>query len=736
VSAGPTGTGLDATRSPDRVARLLEARSVAVVGASDSNGPGRNVVRNIKSVGFSGRVFLINKSHPEVAGLPAFTSLEELPEIPELVVVAVNQRATVEVVRSAAALGIPGAVLLAAGFREVGGAGASLEAELVEARGEMSLVGPNCLGFANYAKCLSAYSGPLVEQKSFGNVALVSNSGALACTLTGAAAERRISFSHVVTMGNQADLGLADFVGYFATEPVVDVIACYVEGFDDGRAVLSAFKTAQEMGKLVVLLKSGRTHLGGRAARTHTGALAGSALVQEGLFSQFGVVMAKDLEELLALIELGSRNPHFSGRRVGVISTSGGERLLLADAVEENRMELAELSEASKKELQDLLPAFAVVANPLDTTGAGIFEGDVKTHLAAARTMALDPEVDVLLASYDAKNGWVESSQSAPAFVDGVIAAHRAGIEAGKPVVVISITTGCVDSAARDYLEENKVACLMGLHPAMRAVSLLLERSQSVGERGSEIAADPRPPSDVSAGTVAGASAMALGQREAIQLTHADALKVLQSAGLPGWDSITVTSEEAAVSAAAKLGHPVAMKWDANLAHRARAGGVALGLRGDQAVREAWQTLMQKAGDLDIECQGVVVQAMVEGGLELFVGGVHDQQFGPIVLFGLGGIRVEEVGQVAVALAPLNRTEAERLVATSPCAGVIQAREDGGLLDRAAVVDAVSAVGALMADPSVLAIDVNPLIALPRGVAVVDCKVIVDPTFDARALAR
>jgi acetyltransferase len=711
----------------------MEARSVAVVGASDSSGPGRNVVRNLGAVGFGGRVFLINKSRRLVNGVQAFASLEELPEVPELVVVAVNQRATVEVVRAASALGIPGAVLLAAGFRETGGDGAKLETELLAARGSMSLVGPNCLGFANYAECFAPYSGPLVEQKHFGNVALVSNSGAVACTLAGAAAERRISFSHVVTMGNQADLGLADFVAYFATKSLVEVIACYVEGFDDGRDVLSAIQSANEKGKLVVLLKAGRTRLGGRAARTHTGALAGSALVQDSLFSSSGVLLAKDLEEFLALIELGSRSPDLAGRHVGVITTSGGERLLLADAVEENQLELAELGDAAKDELQALLPPFATVANPLDTTGAGIFEGDVKTHYAAARVMALDPDVDVLLASYDAKNGWEESAQSAPAFVDGVMAAHRAGVEAGKPVVVISLTTGSVDSVARDYLEEHHVACLMGLHPAMRAVSLLLRRGQAKEDESKRSPNAASIHHDGSVGTVAGATALVLGQREGVQLPHAVALGRLHAVGLPGWDSVTAADEEEVTAAADKLGYPVALKWDADVAHRARLGGVALGLKSEEAAREAWRALMLQADELGIDCQGVVVQAMVEGGLELFLGGLRDQQFGPIVIFGLGGIHVEEVGQVAVALAPLTRAQAESLIVSSPCAAVVQSRADGGLLDRCAIVDSILAVSELIVDPTVLAVDVNPLVALPHGVAVVDCKVIADAGLAAGA---
>ena len=725
MTTAETDTTQNWRKGPRRAAALLEASSIAVVGASDSPGPGRNVVRNLVETKFAGRVFLINKSHPRVNDMPAYPDIEHLPEVPELIVVAVNQRATVEVVRSAAAAGVPGAVLLAAGFRETGEEGARLEAELRTARGDMSLVGPNCLGFANYTNQLAAYSGPLVEQKHFGNVALVSNSGALVCTLTGAAAERRISFSHVVTMGNQADLGLADFIDYFSSEPHVEVIACYVEGFNDGRAVLSAIGSAVENGKRVVLLKSGRTRLGGRAALTHTGALAGSALVQEDLFRRSGVVLARDLEELLALIELSSRTPHLSGKRLGVITTSGGERLLLADAVEENGLDLAELSDTSKAELRALLPPFAVVANPLDTTGAGIFEGDATTHCAAARVMALDPDVDVLVASYDAKNGWVEAAQSAPAFVDGVIAAHKAATEAGKPVVIISLTTGNVDALAREYLEENSVACLMGLQPAMRAISLLLVggRQPNSGElAGSQIADSARTSS---VGSVAGASALALGERAGVQLSLASALQRLKGAGLCGWESITATDEVAAVAAAGGVGYPVAMKWEGNIAHRARLGGVALGLKNEDDVREAWRSLTDRAAELHIEYEGLVVQSMVEGGLELFVGAVRDQQFGPIVLFGLGGIRVEEEGQVAVALSPMSRPDAELLVDASPCAKVISQHKDGGLLDRDAVVDAVMAVAELMNDEAVLAVDVNPLIALPHGTAVVDCKIVV-----------
>ena len=273
----------------------------------------------------------------------------------------------------------------------------------------------------------------------------------------------------------------------------------------------------------------------------------------------------------------------------------------------------------------------------------------------------------------------------------------------------------------------------MGLHPAMRAVSLLLRRGQAKEDESKRSPNAASVHHDGSVGTVAGATALVLGEREGVQLPHAVALGRLHAVGLPGWDSVTAADEEEVTAAADKLGYPVALKWDANVAHRARLGGVALGLKSEEAVREAWRALMLQADELGIDCEGVVVQAMVEGGLELFLGGLRDQQFGPIVIFGLGGIHVEEVGQVAVALAPLTRAQAESLIVSSPCAAVVQSRVDGGLLDRWAIVDAILAVSELIVDPTVLAVDVNPLVALPHGVAVVDCKVIADAGLAAGA---
>ena len=282
---------------PSRSAEvILRPRAIAVVGASERPGPGRNVVANLARLRFPGETYLVNPRRPSIDGRSTFPSLDALPVVPDLVVIAVNRDAAVDALASAAALGVPAAVLLAAGFGEADAHGLELDRRLRDAARGMALMGPNCLGFVNLEDRVGAYSGPMMEQEGCGSVALVSQSGAMACTLTGAAAERRLRFSHVITTGNQIGLTSADYVRFLAGSEPVRVIACYLEGFDDGRGLVAAFAEARDAGKLVVSLKSGRSKAGTEAALSHTGALAGRAAIQEEAFQRSGVRVAADVE--------------------------------------------------------------------------------------------------------------------------------------------------------------------------------------------------------------------------------------------------------------------------------------------------------------------------------------------------------------------------------------------------------------------------------------------------------
>ena len=731
------------TRSADSsfqmVSALLKPRSVAVLGASDRTGVGQRVVANLLALGYPGELYLINRNRSEVAGLPAHPSLADLPAVPELVVAAVNREATVREMAEASRLGARAAVVLAAGFAEAGGRGRELDAELRAATHDMALLGPNCLGFVNLVDNVAAYSGPLMEPPERGTVALVSQSGALACVFTGAAAERGLRFSHVITAGNQVGLDTVDYLRYLGRHPDVTVIACYLEGFTDGRALAAAMREAVEAGKSVIVLKAGRSRAGGAAARTHTGALAGSAAIQFSIWRQNGVLVATDPEEFLALIELCSRIRAVKGSRVGILTISGGERLLIADAAEETGIRLARFDDATADGLAASLPAYASIANPLDTTGAGVVDGNATAHRRAASLVSQDPNVDIVVACQDAKNGWIQAEHSSRLFRDCVAAAADAAVAAAKPLVVISPTTGDIDAEAREHLRRREVPVLMGLRPGLSALAQVIRAG--AGALADEPGRSEDPESVLASGTARDGSAHPATAHPAtahpatahpatahpgIALSGLDSLARLGDHGVPVCPTRLVSTEAEAVIAGEELGYPVAMKIDGpGIQHRSELGGVRTGLSSAPAVQAAWAELAEVAATARPgRLPEVLVQPMISGGVELFVGGLRDEQFGPVVLFGTGGLLLEFVQDTVPALAPLDDAAALRLITASRAQRLLGGFRGGPAADVELVAAAVAAISRVAAMPDVVALDVNPLIALPDRVTVVDAKIV------------
>lgn len=708
-----------ADSSVQLVSALLEPSSIAVLGASDRTGVGQRVVANLRALDYPGDLYLINPNRPVVAGLPAYPSLANLPAVPDLVVAAVNREATVREVAEASRLGCRAAVVLAAGFAEAGERGLQLDAQLRAATRDMALLGPNCLGFVNLIDGVAAYSGPLMEPPERGTVALVSQSGALACVFTGAAAERGMRFSHVITAGNQVGLDMVDYVRYLGRHPDVSAIACYMEGFTDGRALVAAMREAVEAGKFVVVLKAGRSRAGGAAARTHTGALAGSAEIQFSIWRQNGIMIATDPEEFLALIELCSKIRAVKGSRVGMLTISGGERLLLADAAEELGIPLARFDDATADGLAAALPAYASIANPLDTTGAGVVDGNATAHRRAAVLVCEDPNVDIVVACQDAKNGWIQADHRSTLFRDCVVAAADAAMAAAKPLVVVSPTTGDVDADAREYLRQSEIPLLTGLRPGLGALAQLIRAQASApgAPGGPGPAGFPDEPAAVPAWTAPATDG-------GVALSGQASLGLLGEHGVPVCPTRLAASEAQAVGAAEEFGYPVVMKIDApGIQHRSELGGVRTGLDSEAAVRAAWQELAAvvtpaRSGAV------VLVQPMVTGGTELFVGCLRDEQFGPVILIGSGGVLLEVIQDVAAGLAPLNETAALRLVSATRAHRLLRGFRGGPVADMERLASAVAAISRVAARPDVVALDVNPLIALPDGVAVVDAKIV------------
>jgi acyl-CoA synthetase (NDP forming) len=397
------------------------------------------------------------------------------------------------------------------------------------------------------------------------------------------------------------------------------------------------------------------------------------------------------------------------------VTISGGERLLMADATEEAGQALANLSEETEARLKSALPAFAAVSNPLDTTGAGIVEGDVRAHAEAVAALAADPDVGLVVACQDAKNGWAQDQASSQMFLDAVTAAHLASTGAGKPLAVVSPTCGTVDARARRYMVDNGIPFLAGLGPAMSALAKILGPAEGPGQ-GAAPGAGGRRPAPLEAHGGAGGR----GRLDARQ-----SFARLKAAGVDVWPHMIVQAEQDVLAAARLLGWPVALKLGAALPHRGEVDGVRLNLADEASVRTARQALVLAATAADIDDHRLVVQPMAGDGAEIFVGGLRDAQFGPVILVGPGGPAVEDIGSFVAALAPVGTDRAQELVLRAlsrPGPGGKKWRD----FDAEAVAIVVAAISRLVAEPDVAAVDVNPVIAMGRAIAVVDAKVVLN----------
>ncbi len=378
----------------------------------------------------------------------------------------------------------------------------------------------------------------------------------------------------------------------------------------------------------------------------------------------------------------------------------------MTDAGEDVGLDFAVLAQSTLDRVRQSLPPYATASNPLDTTGAGIVESHNEAHAAAVLAVAEDANVDLLLACQDAKNGWVERDRSSTLFLNAVRCAADAGAESGKPVVVVSPTTGAVDTRAREFVNVRGIPCLMGQGPAIRALAKFL-RSPRGGT----------PPTSYPV-KVAGKQGVRLDAREVIER--------MAARGIPHWPTSFVQSADEAVRAASQSGYPVAMKLEGGLAHRKGAGGIRIGMRNAEEVAHAWEELASVAETIGMTTVEVSLQRVAFPEAELFVGAANDDQFGPIVLFGLGGSDVEHKEKCVVGLAPLTDGEAGGLVERFPwLPTVLGGKEEGARAARARVARVIAAVSEIICDPDVDALDINPLLVLRDDLAIIDAKMVV-----------
>jgi acetyl coenzyme A synthetase (ADP forming)-like protein len=692
------------------LAGLFEPRRVAVVGATDREGAvGRAIVENLLAE-FDGETVLVNPGRESVLGEACVDSLADAGDV-DVAVVVVPAAVAVEVVETAGELGVENVVVITAGFGETGADGAARERQLREAaeRHDINLVGPNSLGVMSTPVGLNATFGPSTPPP--GGLSFMSQSGAFVTAVLDWAGDQGLGFKDVVSLGNKAVLDETDFLAEWGEDPDTDVVVGYLEGIDDGRAFIDvARETADDTP--IVLVKSGRTEAGARAAASHTGTMAGGEAAYEAGLSQAGVLRADSPEELFDYARALAGQPVPDGDRVGVVTNAGGPGVMTTDAVGDSTLSMAALTDATVDRLEDVLPDTAEAFNPVDVIG----DAGADRFRAAADAVMADPNVDVgvVLAAPVA----VVSFEDLAEVVADVAADH------GKPVVACFMG-GESTAAAAARLREDGIPTYFDPGRAVRSLDALA-RYRRVRDREYE---PPREFDDVDrerARTVLERAAEQGRTRLGVE-----AMDLLDAYGVPTPDGEVVDGPQEAVWAAGEFDGPVAMKIvSPDILHKSDIGGVEVGVE-QEDVADTYEDLIARARSYqpDATLLGVQVQESVDvdAGTETIVGVNRDPGFGPLVLFGLGGVFVETFEDTSLRVAPVSEPEATAMIDDLQAAPILRGARGRDPADLDAVVETIERVGRLAADfPAILELDVNPLVAGPDGVQAVDLRLTID----------
>jgi acetyltransferase len=706
---------------------LLAARSVALVGATEREGALGSIVHaNLAAGGLRGALYAVNPKHRTLFGRPAYPRLSALPLAPDLVVVVTPARTVPQIIEEAGAAGIRAALVLSSGFGEAGPEGRALqEKTLRAARAKgVRIVGPNCLGVMRPDTGLNATFARTPARR--GGLALVSQSGAICGAILDWAHGSHVGFSSVVSLGGAADVDFGEILDFLLADAATEAILLYVEGIRDARRFLSALRAAARV-KPVVALKVGRFAVGSRAASSHTGALVGSDSVFEAALRRSGTVRVRTYTQLFAAARAlaGGRLPE--GERLAIVTNGGGPGVVAADSAAENGVTLATLSAETLAALDRKLPPQWSHGNPIDLIGDAPPE---RFAIATAAALA-DPGVDAVLAMYS------------PVAVTTPEAAARAVADAarGSPKPVLAAWLGDINpNESRAYLDSQGIANFYTPENAVEAFSFLCayRRNQHQLTEVPSALARSREEAAPDFAAAAAIRGRAIAEGRAL-LTEHEAKALLAAFGLPVPPSVVASTREAAVAAAVRIGFPAVIKIHSpDITHKTEVGGVRLNLQNADMVASAFDDMMRHVRTLqpDARVEGVVVQPMLRfpHAREVLVGVATDAVFGPVISFGSGGVSVEAVRDTAVALPPLNAVLARELMARTRIHRLLAGYRDVPAADFAALEAILEGVSRMVcALPWLREMDLNPVLAHPRGAVIADARVVIDPAQPARA---
>ena len=695
---------------------FFSPRSIAIIGASEKAGVGKTIFYNIAKH-FKGKIYPVSPSNPTVGGLTAYKNVLDIPDSIDLAVVATPSKFTPPVMEEIGKKGIKGAIIVSAGFKEVDEAGAKLEREVGETAKKygIKVIGPNCLGIMSFSKDNVMNSTFLKITPKFGNIALVSQSGAICAATVEDAEAQDIGFSKVISMGNKVDMDESDVLELLAEDEDTRVIVMYLEDIRNARRFMEiAKKITTERKKPIIVLKSGRTAEGAKAAASHTGALGGSDANYEAAFTQCGVIRVDTMGELFDLATAFSKQPLPDGNVV-IVSNAGGPAIISTDACSRYELKMSDIS-SIRDEIAGVIPAYGSPRNPVDIVGDADYlrfekvllltlahpnVGSVVTMCTPSATLNYDDLARVL----------VKMSQQFP---NKTILASLMGLAEG------------IEN--RRIMSEGGIPYYLYSEPAIRTLKAMYDFKKWINEASNKRAA-LQFAKDTSKVKSIFENVRKNGRNN---LLEEEGYEVLEAYGFPTPKSILCTTEQECINAARQIGYPLVMKIvSPDIIHKSDAGGVKVGIKTDDELRNSFNTITENALKYksDAKIKGVLVQEMVKSAKETILGASQDPTFGPVIMFGLGGIYVEVLKDVVFRIVPIDEQEAMNMVESIKTIKLLKGVRGEKSSDLRAISDSLQRLSQLVVDfPEIKEFDINPLLVLEegKGARVVDARIIIE----------
>ncbi|MFO7677780.1 MAG: bifunctional acetate--CoA ligase family protein/GNAT family N-acetyltransferase [Thermoplasmatota archaeon] len=703
--------------SAENLDKIFRPKSIAVIGASDKPGSaGYRIFRNIIGSGWQGVVYPVHPTKESIQGVQAYTSIKDVPKVVDLAVIATPAKIVPTVLEECGKKGIKGILIISAGFKEIGSEGVALEKQLTDIRKKynMRIVGPNCVGFIlPYLNLNATFAGSMPEK---GNIALISQSGAICGAILDWAAAAKVGFSAFASVGSMMDVDFGDLIDYFGMDIHTRSIVLYIESITDARKFMSAAKSFSRA-KPVIVIKSGRYAEGAKAASSHTGALAGEDDIYDAAFRRAGIVRVKDIRDLFNCSSILAKQPRPTGPNIAIVTNAGGPGVLATDSIIEKGGRLATLSEETIKKLNEVLPPHWSKANPVDIIG----DGDEDRYQKAMEICLEDENIDGLLVLS------VPQVMADPKkLADRIIDISR---KTTKPILTSFIGEESVHYA-RQLLQRNNVPSYGSPDEAVEAYMYLYHYARRL-----ELLYETPEELDIGQSEKYKLLVKKI-LNEAVQekrdiLTENESKAFLEMYGINTTKPVNAESEDAAVKIAKDIGYPVVMKiWSPQISHKTEVGGVVLNLNCEKDVRNAYQEMIKRAKQKrpDAKILGVTIQKMVKNnGYELIVGSKKDPVFGSVILFGLGGIYTELFKDKSIGFPPLNQVLAHRIIERTNAYTLLKGFRGLAPVNMKKVEETLIRFSQLIIDhPEIKEIDINPMIASGDDLIAVDARIVID----------